>query len=81
MFIGLVSAYIGRYVGELVSGNGKFSFRGDPLPLIVAAVAALVMAGLMWIKDKKEVEWIESFSLCGSMLIAMAAAIILAPLV
>ena len=81
MFIGLVSAYIGSYVGELVSGNGKFSFRGDPMPLIVAAVAALAMAGFMWIKDKKDAEWIESFSLCGSMLIAMTAAIIMAPLV
>lgn len=81
MFIGLVSAYIGSYIGEIVSGNGRFSFSGNWLPLAVAAVAALAMAGFVWLKEKKDAAWVESFSVCGSMLIAMAAAIILAPLV
>lgn len=35
MFIGLVSAYIGSYIGGFVSGNGLFSFAGSFLPLIV----------------------------------------------
>lgn len=35
VFIGLVSAYIGSYIGGFVSGNGLFSFAGSFLPLIV----------------------------------------------
>ena len=81
MFIGLVSAYIGSYIGEAVSGNGLFCFSGNWLPLAVAAIAALAMAGFVWLKEKKNADWIESFSVCGSMLTAMAAAIILAQLV
>ena len=81
MFIGLVSAYIGSYIGGIVSGNGLFTFSGNWLPLAVAIVAAIAMAGFLWLREKKEMVWVESFSVCGSMLIAMAAAIILAPLV
>ena len=33
MFIGLVSAYLGSYIGGIVSGNGRFSFTGDWMPL------------------------------------------------
>ena len=80
MFIGLVSAYVGSYIGGGVSGNGLFSFSGNWLPLAVAAVAALAMAGFVWVREKKDAVWVESFSICGSMLIAMAAAIILAPM-
>lgn len=29
MFIGLVSAYIGSYIGTIVSGNGLFTFTGN----------------------------------------------------
>ena len=81
MFIGLVSAYIGSYIGGIVSGNGLFTFSGNWLPLAVAIVAAIAMAGFLWLREKKDMVWVESFSVCGSMLIAMAAAIILAPLV
>ena len=81
MFIGLVSAYIGSYIGEIVSGSGRFSFNGNWLPLAVSIVAAIAMAVFVWLREKKDIEWIESFSICGSMLIAMAAAIIMAPLV
>ena len=81
MFIGLVSAYIGSYIGEIVSGNGLFTFTGNWLPLAVAIVAAAAMAVFIWLKEKKNMVWIESFSICGSMLIAMAAAILLAPMV
>jgi hypothetical protein len=80
MFIGLVSAYIGSYIGEVVSGNGLFRFSGDLLPLAVAAAGALSMAGFVWLREKKNAVWVENFSVCGSMLIAMAFAIILAPL-
>ena len=81
MFIGLVSAYVGSYIGGIISGNGMFTFKGNWLPLVVAIVAAIAMAGFVWLREKKEILWVESFSVCGSMLIAMAAAIALAPLV
>lgn len=80
MFIGLVSAYIGSYIGEIVSGNGSFSFSGDWLPLAVAAAAAIVMAGFIWLSEKKHAAWVDSFSVAGSMLIAMASAVLLARL-
>ena len=81
MFVGLVCAYIGSYIGGFVSGNGLFRFSGNWLPLAVAAVAALTMAVFVWLKEKKGATWIESFSICGSMIAAMAAAIALGPLV
>lgn len=75
MFIGLVSAYIGSYIGGFVSGNGLFSFNGDWLPLAVVAVSAIVMAVFIWLEEKKNAAWVESFSIAGSMLISMAAAV------
>ena len=76
MFIGLISVYIGSYVGGLVSGGGKlFSFAGSWIPLAVAAVACLAMAFFVWLVEKKNAAWVESFSIAGSMLIAMGAAV------
>ncbi|MBP3217088.1 MAG: DUF5058 family protein [Lachnospiraceae bacterium] len=75
MFIGLVSAYIGSYIGGFVSGNGRFAFRGSFVPIIVAAVSAAVMALFTWLAEKKNMVWLESFSIAGSMLIGMLAAI------
>ena len=80
MFIGLVSAYIGSYVGTFVSGGGRFAFAGDWLPLAVAAVGALAMWVFLKIRDRFDAAWIDSFSIAGSMLIAMTAAIFLARL-
>lgn len=77
MFIGLVSAYIGSYLGKFVSGNGLFTFSGAWLPLVVAAVAAGVMAVFVWLAEKKKAAWVESFSIAGSMIAAMAAAVAL----
>ena len=77
MFIGLVSAYIASYIGQIVSGNGLFTFTGSWLALAVALVAALAMYGFLKIKEKKNAEWLDSFSVAGSMLIAMASAIFL----
>ena len=77
MFIGLVSAYIGSYIGSFISENGLFSFTGDWLPLAVVAVSAIVMAGFIWLTEKKKAAWVESFSIAGSMIIAMAAAVII----
>ena len=77
MFIGLVSAYIGSYLGKFISGNGLFTFSGAWLPLAVVAVAALVMAVFVWLAEKKNAAWVESFSIAGSMIAAMAAAVVL----
>lgn len=77
MFIGLVSTYIGSYIGSIISGDGRFSFTGSPLPLLVAIVGAAAMALFIWIKERFKAEWVDSFSIAGSMLIAMTAAIFL----
>ena len=76
MFIGLVSAYIGSYIGGFVSGGGLFSFSGSFMPLIVVFVSGLVMAGFIYLSEKKNLAWVESFSVAGSMLIGMAAAVV-----
>lgn len=76
MFIGLVSAYIGSYIGGFVSGNGVFSFGGDWMPLVVVVVSGAAMAGFVWLAEKKQLAWVDSFSVAGSMLLGMAAAVL-----
>ncbi len=81
MFIGLVSAYIASYIGGFISGGaqnagGIFKFRGDWVPLIVVLVSALAMAGFMWLSEKKKLSWVDSFSIAGSMILGMAAAVV-----
>ena len=76
MFIGLVSAYIGSYLGGFISANGRFTFSGDWTPLVVVAVSAAVMALFVYLAEKKNMAWLESFSIAGSMLIGMAAAVL-----
>ena len=71
MFIGLVSAYIASYIGQIVSENGLFTFSGNWLPLAVAVIAALAMLVFLKIREAKNAEWLDSFSVAGSMLIAM----------
>lgn len=77
MFIGLVSAYIGSYLGGFVSGEGLFRFGGSWLPLAVALVGAAAMRVFLLIKEKRQAAWVDSFSIAGSMLVAMTAAIFL----
>ena len=69
MFIGLVAAYIGSYVGT-------FTSSGNFMPLVVLAVSALAMAAFTYFIEKKHMAWLESFSIAGSMLVAMAAAVL-----
>lgn len=76
MFIGLVCAYIGSYIGAFVSCEGLFTCTGDWTPLIVVAVSAAVMALFVYLAEKKNMAWLESFSIAGSMLIGMAAAVL-----
>ncbi len=75
MFIGLICAYMGSYIGGFVSGNGLLRFAGSWIPLGVVAVACLSMAGFLWLYEKKNAVWVESFSIAGSMILAMAAAV------
>ena len=75
MFIGLVSAYIGSYIGGFVSGNGLFTFTGDFKPLIVALVSAGVMALFTFFVEKKKAAFLDSFSIAVSMLLGMLSAI------
>ena len=79
-FIGMVSTYIGSYVGRFVSGAGVFSFSGTLLPLCVAITGALAMGCFIWLREKKNAAWVDNFSIAGSMLVAMTAAVFLAKL-
>lgn len=76
MFIGLVSAYIGSYIGGFVSEKGLFTFGGDFTPLIVVAVSGAAMALLIWLASYKRLAWVENFSIAASMLVGMAAAVV-----
>lgn len=77
MFIGLVSVYLGSYLGQWISGNGRFAFQGSPLPLLTALCAGAVMAALTLIAEKKKLKWLEDFSLALAMLAGMACAVLL----
>ena len=69
LFIGLVSAYIGSYIGEIKASSNW-------IPLAVAGVGALAMAFFTFLREKCKQEWVDSFSVAGSMIIAMASAIL-----
>lgn len=71
MFVGLCAAYIGSYIGQVMPGGGS-----NYMPLFVAIVAALCMAVFEFLVQKKKMLVLENFSLAASMLIAMAAAVI-----
>jgi len=70
MFVGLCAAYIGSYIGKMTPGGGS-----DFMPIIVAAIAAVCMAGFEFFIQKKNMLVLENFSLAASMLIAMSAAV------
>ncbi len=70
MFVGLVSAYIGSYLGEWTS-------MGNYMPLFVAAVAAAAMAVFEYFARRRNMSWLDNFSMAGSMLVGMAAAVLL----
>lgn len=70
MFIGLCSAYIGSYVGTWTA------FKNST-PLLVAGISALAMAVFEYLIVKKKMEWLENFSIAVSMIIGMAAAVLI----
>ena len=72
MFVGLCAAYIGAYVGKAIPRGGM-----DVMPIIVAVIAAGAMGVFEFFIQKKGKAVLENFSLAASMLIAMAAAVVI----
>ncbi len=77
MFIGLITAYMGSYVGTLVQlRGGALVVTGEYLPLVTLAFSALAMAVFTHFAEKKKMAWLDNFSIAGSMLVGMAAAVV-----
>lgn len=77
MFVGLISAYLGSYIAQMVQvKGGTLVFTGNILPLVTAGFSALAMAGMNYLVVKKKQGWVENFSIAGSMLIGMTAAVL-----
>ena len=72
MFVGLCAAYIGAYIGKAIPRSGQ-----DVMPLIVAVIAAIVMSVFEYFIQKKGKAALENFSLAASMMVAMAAAVVI----
>ncbi len=76
MFIGLITAYMGSYIGQLVQlRSGALVITGQYLQLVAMAFSALAMAGFVYLAEKKKMAWLDNFSIAGSMLAGMAAAV------
>ncbi len=69
MFIGMVCAFVGAGFADLR--------KGSIVSLVVMIVAALSMALFTWLVKKKNVRWLESFSLSFAMVLGMGAAVAL----
>ena len=69
MFVGMCAAYIGSYVGSAA--------QGALLPLLTALAAAAVMAVCEVLERRQGLSWLENFDLAASMLVAMAAAVVM----
>lgn len=72
MFVGMCATYVGSYVGKAA--------HGSLLPLFTALVAAAAMALCEFLERKKNFRALESFDLAASMLVAMGAAVLVAPI-
>lgn len=77
MFVGLISAYAGSYIGQFVQlQGGLLVITGEYLQLVTFVFAALAMAIFTYLAEKKNLAWLDNFSIAGSMLTGMAAAVI-----
>lgn len=77
MFIGLITAYIGSYVGQLVQfSDGGLVYTGEYAPLVTLLFSALAMGVFLYFAEKKKQAWLDNFSIAGSMLVGMAAAVV-----
>ena len=70
MFIGLVAAYVGSYIATYTSTP-----EHNMVPMIVLLASAVAMAFFTYLIEKKQILWLENFSIAGSMLIGMAVAV------
>ena len=76
MFIGLIAAYTGSYIAQLIQlQDGSLVITGQYLQLVTFGFAALAMAIFTWFAEKKKLPWLDNFSIAGSMLVGMAAAV------
>lgn len=77
MFIGLITAYTGSYIAQLVQvQEGSLVVTGQYLQLVTYVFAALAMAVFAYFAEKKHWTWLDNFSIAGSMLVGMAAAVL-----
>ena len=77
MFIGLITAYMGSYIGQLIQlKGGTLVCTGQYLQLVAMGFSALAMAVFTHFAEKKKMTWLDNFSIAGSMLVGMAAAVI-----
>ena len=73
----VITAYTGSYIGQLVQfRNGALVVTGQYLQIVTFIFAALVMAVFTYFAEKKKMAWLDNFSIAGSMLVGMAAAVI-----
>ena len=79
MFIGLITAYMGSYIAQLIQiGDGGLVITGEYLQLVTFAFAALAMAVFTYFAEKKKMAWLDNFSTAGSMLVGMTASVVCA---
>ena len=77
MFIGLISAYTGSYIGQFIQmQNGSLIVTGEYLQLVTFAFATITMAIFTHFAEKKKIAWLDNFSIAGSMITGMTAAVI-----
>ena len=77
MFIGLITAYMGSYIGQLVQlQNGGLVVTGQYLQLVAMGFSAAAMAVFTHFAEAKKMAWLDNFSIAGSMLIGMTAAVL-----
>ncbi len=77
MFIGLITAYIGSYIGTLIQvKDGALVCTGQYLPLVTLVFSAATMCIFVYLAEKKKQEWVDNFSIAGSMLVGMTAAVL-----
>ncbi len=79
MFIGLITAYTGSYIGQLIQlQGGTLTITGEYLQLVTFGFSALAMAVFTYFAEKRKMAWLDNFSIAGSMLVGMTAAVICA---
>lgn len=77
MFIGLITAYTGSYIGQLIQlKDGALVITGQYLQLVTFGFAAIAMAIFTYFAEKKNLAWLDNFSIAGSMLVGMAASVV-----